>query len=64
MKRYVNIYDKFLVRCKRCGSTNVSLMVNNCEECGDTVSASCNNCKNKFDYHDFEEMEVTYPPKK
>jgi ribosomal protein L37E len=57
MHGYTTLEDKFEIKCKKCGSTSVTLSCDTCEECGETVNASCNKCKNSFYYHDFEKKE-------
>ena len=54
MKAYITLEDKFKIICRVCGSEEVYLGVDECEECGNTVSADCNKCHAKFRYHDFE----------
>ena len=53
MKRYQKLTDLFTVTCKKCGSTDVDLFGDNCEQCGLSVIAECNKCKSRFDGHDF-----------
>jgi len=55
--RFARIPDYFEVRCKKCGSTDVSFSVEECGECGDSINAECNVCLNKYSYHDFIEIE-------
>jgi predicted RNA-binding Zn-ribbon protein involved in translation (DUF1610 family) len=57
MSAYIQFEDKFEVICKTCGSKNVSLSVDECEECGNTISGYCNQCRTKFNYHDFEKTK-------
>lgn len=56
-KRYLHFKDLFEVRCKKCGSINVDLEPDVCEECGIIIDAECNDCKSKFNYHDFIQVE-------
>ena len=55
--RYVNMEDKFEIKCKACGSTDVDLDAEDCHECGMIIGATCNACKAKYDYHKFEKEE-------
>ncbi len=52
--RFEHLEDKFEIKCKACGSTDVDLTVNFCEECGYTIDAKCNSCGSKYNYHDFK----------
>jgi uncharacterized Zn finger protein len=57
-KRFITLEDLFTIKCKKCGSEDVDLMVEECGECGNTINAECNNCGIKYKYHDFKEVEV------
>jgi hypothetical protein len=58
MKRFVQFDDLFEVRCKKCGSNDVSFGVVDCERCGSEKEGECYKCGSKFKYHDFKEIEV------
>ena len=53
---YENFYDKFYVTCCKCGSTDVDLSVDSCEQCGNNIEAECNVCKSVFRYHVFKQI--------
>jgi ribosomal protein L37E len=59
-KRFQQLEDLFTITCKKCGSTDVDLSINECQECGNNIEARCRNCKQEYKYHDFKEIEVTY----
>ena len=52
MKRFENIRDYIEIKCKKCGSSNVELSVNECVECGSIIECECNDCKAEYNYHD------------
>jgi hypothetical protein len=58
--RCLRLTDLFEVKCKRCSSTDVDLISQDCDKCGPTISAECNSCNLKYDYHDFRIVNVTY----
>jgi len=55
MREFIKLTDLFEVKCKICGSIDVDLYTDNCNQCGDSISATCNNCKNRYCYHDFKQ---------
>lgn len=56
-KRYVTINDKFEIKCRKCGSTEVDIWADSCDCCGESVVMVCNKCRNEYDYHKFEMIE-------
>ena len=44
--------------CRNCGSEDVDLTSEECHECGSRIKAECNKCGNKYDYHNFNQIEV------
>ena len=58
--RYLYLIDLFEIRCKKCNSIDVDLSSENCSECGNCISAECNNCDSKYDYHDFKQINIEY----
>ena len=54
--RFVTLRDLFEIKCKKCGSNNVSLWAEECPECGTHITAVCHKCDQKFDYHDFKKV--------
>ena len=54
--RFVTLKDLFEVKCKKCGSNDVSLWAQDCPECGTCITAVCHKCDQKFDYHDFKKV--------
>jgi DNA-directed RNA polymerase subunit RPC12/RpoP len=57
-KRYLNLKDLFVIRCKSCGSTDIDLSVDACYECGNGINAECNKCGKEFLGHDFKKIEI------
>ena len=57
-KRFLRLTDLFEIKCKKCGSTDVDLSADTCEECGHTIDAYCNKCKSQYKYHDFKKIPV------
>jgi len=57
MKRFLKLTDLFTITCKKCNSNNIDLIPSSCDECGDIISAICNSCGSKYDYHDFKMIE-------
>ena len=53
MSRYLRLTDLFTVTCRRCGGTDVDLLADACDQCGNSVVAECNACGQRFDGHDF-----------
>ena len=54
--RFIKLEDLFEVKCKKCGSNDVSLCAEECPECGTYITAVCSKCDQKFDYHDFKKV--------
>ena len=52
-RRYQRLNDLFTVTCRACESTDVDVCCDSCNCCGNTITATCNNCDNSYDYHDF-----------
>ncbi len=44
--------DLVEVKCKKCGSTNVDLMPNYCDLCGNYIDSYCNSCKASYKHPD------------
>jgi len=61
--RFLNLKDLFTITCNKCGSTDVDIHAEECHECGVCISGECNNCGNKYDYHDFKQIKVWYDEK-
>lgn len=62
-KRFLNLTDFFLIKCKRCGSENIEISVEECSECGDSVKGECNDCHLEYKYHNFAKLteeEIKY----
>ena len=57
MMDFLRLTDLFEIKCRKCGSIDVTLSVDECEECGNTVSAYCSKCKSNYEYHDFKQIE-------
>ncbi len=57
MGRYLRLTDLFEIKCKKCNSSDIDLTGDYCEECGNTITANCNTCGNKYNYHDFKYIE-------
>ena len=57
-KRFMNLKDFCIITCKKCGSEDVDLTAEDCPECGFIIKSECNNCGQKYDYHDFKQIEV------
>jgi hypothetical protein len=55
-KRYLDCKDFFTIKCKKCGSEDIGLMANHCDECGDYIDVCCNQCGLEYNYHDFKQM--------
>jgi predicted amidophosphoribosyltransferase len=55
---FVTLKDLFTVTCIGCGSTDVDLSVDACDQCGNSVNAECNACGRKFDGHEFKKRQV------
>jgi hypothetical protein len=58
--RFLYLRDLFEIKCKKCGSINVEIYSEECHECGNLITAECNKCKSKYDYHDFKQVNVEY----
>lgn len=56
-KKFVDIGDKFRISCKNCLSEDIDYWCEECGECGSHIYMECNKCKQKFKYHDFEQVE-------
>ena len=55
---FVTLNDLFTVKCKHCGSEDVDLSIDVCDQCGNSVNAECNKCGRKFNGHDFKTRQV------
>ena len=51
--RYQRLDDLFTVTCRNCGSTDVDLTAEDCDQCGLSVNAECNSCGASFNGHGF-----------
>lgn len=52
MKRPEELKDYFKVECRKCGSENVWLHVQECARCNDSfIEARCEDCGNNYEYH-------------
>ena len=56
-RRYQRLEDLFRVTCRSCGSENVTLMVDVCDRCGNSVTACCDDCGVQFDGHAFVQVD-------
>lgn len=61
--RFLRLEDLFTVTCNRCGSTDVDLWAEECGECGTNITATCNKCNLKYNYHNFKQIKVSYDAK-
>lgn len=55
--RYLELTDFVTITCVNCGSTNVDLIPEYCEQCGNVINSRCNNCGLEHEYHNFEQVE-------
>lgn len=62
-KRFLRLEDLFTITCNKCGSKDVDIHAEECHECGTTLSAECNKCNSKYDYHDFKQIKIWYNDK-
>jgi hypothetical protein len=56
-QRFRILEDLFTITCKNCGSKNARLLAEECDICGTCISVYCNDCTQKYDPHDFIEIE-------
>jgi len=56
MKRFEKIEDYIEFKCKKCGSNDIWIYAEECNECGLYINSECNSCKAEYKYHDFKQI--------